>query len=180
MSRHRYHLAKCNGRSTRLVCPNCGKRELVPYIDEKTGEILDPSCGRCNRESKCAYHLPPREYFRQNPGARPQGDAQGSSSRRHRRTIQYVRPSKKEETIWELPRDVVESTFRGDCPCDFISFLRTLFPEATVQYLIYLYRIGVTGRREVVFYEIDQEGRYRGGKVIGPGRQAPEILPSTG
>jgi len=46
-----------------IRCPQCGHREFKPYIDTATGAILHPTCGRCNRELRCAYHLPPREYF---------------------------------------------------------------------------------------------------------------------
>lgn len=45
--------------SRRHVCPSCGKRALKAYIDTGTGEYLPEQYGRCNRESKCTYHLNP-------------------------------------------------------------------------------------------------------------------------
>lgn len=40
-------------------CSACSRKSLVRYIDCKTGEYLPPTYGRCDRESKCAYHLNP-------------------------------------------------------------------------------------------------------------------------
>jgi hypothetical protein len=60
--KHRLKLLPYAGQSTRDRCPSCGKaKELVPYLDTETGEILPPEYGRCNREGKCAYHLSPYE-----------------------------------------------------------------------------------------------------------------------
>ncbi|MEZ3525149.1 MAG: hypothetical protein K1V77_06275 [Muribaculaceae bacterium] len=41
-----------------IRCPRCGHREFKPFVDA-AGRILDPTCGRCNRELKCGYFLPP-------------------------------------------------------------------------------------------------------------------------
>lgn len=173
MNDFRFSLAKYHGKSTLLECPNCHQHQLVPYVDNETGEILDPTCGRCNRESKCAYHLTPSQYFQQNPGARPQGDAWRQApewlkkSRPKSRSTAHLLPEEKTpERIWEYPRDLVEKTQRPDKPCDFIEILRSLFPEDTVQHLARLYRLGVTKSREVIFYQIDVHGRYRGAKVM--------------
>lgn len=173
MTDFRFSLAKYHGKDTLLECPNCHQRQLVPYVDNETGKILDPTCGRCNRESKCAYHLTPSQYFQQNPGARPQGDAWRQTpdwlkrSRPKSRTTTHLLPEEKApERIWEYPRDLVEKTQRPDKPCDFIEILRSLFPEETVMHLAKLYRVGVTKAHEVIFYQIDLQGRYRGAKVM--------------
>ncbi len=173
MNNFRYSLAKYHGKSTLLECPNCHQRQLVPYLDNETGEILDPTCGRCNRESKCAYHLTPSQYFQQNPGARPQGDAWRQapdwlkqSRSKPKSTVHLLPEETASERIWEYPRELVEKTQRPDKPCDFIEILRTLFPEDKVQQLAKLYHLGVTKAHEVIFYQIDVQGRYRGAKVM--------------
>lgn len=53
---HRYSLEK---GSKKHLCPNCNKKTFVLYVDNKTGDHLPEQYGRCDRESKCSYHLNP-------------------------------------------------------------------------------------------------------------------------
>ncbi len=55
-SEYRYVLER---GSKKHLCPGCNKLSLVRYIDNQTGEYLPASYGRCDRESKCAYHQNP-------------------------------------------------------------------------------------------------------------------------
>lgn len=55
---HRYSLEK---GSKKHHCPDCNKKTFVLYIDTETGNYLPEQYGRCDRESKCSYHLNP--YF---------------------------------------------------------------------------------------------------------------------
>ena len=53
---HRYSLEK---GSKKHLCPDCNKKTFVLYIDTETGNYLPEQYGRCDRESKCSYHLNP-------------------------------------------------------------------------------------------------------------------------
>ncbi len=53
---HRYILEK---GSKKHLCPDCNKKTFVRYIDTETGNHLPEQYGRCDRESKCSYHLNP-------------------------------------------------------------------------------------------------------------------------
>jgi hypothetical protein len=53
---HRYSLEK---GSKKHRCPDCNKKTFVLYIDTETGNYLPEQYGRCDRESKCSYHLNP-------------------------------------------------------------------------------------------------------------------------
>lgn len=53
---HRYSLEQ---GSKKHHCPDCNKKTLVLYIDTVTGDYLPKQYGRCDRESKCSYHLNP-------------------------------------------------------------------------------------------------------------------------
>ena len=168
MADYRYHLAPYAGKASRLVCPNCGQRELVPYIDDETGEILHPTCGRCNRESNCGYHLTPSQYFQQNPGARPQGDAWRQPPEWLRKQSSPA-PTPSSPTcsgISELPADIVSKTIRMEPASNFVRFLDTILDPLIVEDLVFRYNLGVTKNLETIFYLKDRKGRYRGGKVI--------------
>ena len=56
MMEYQYFLDKS---SKKFNCPRCMKRRFVRYCDSNKHEYIDPKFGRCDRESKCAYHLNP-------------------------------------------------------------------------------------------------------------------------
>lgn len=70
---YRYSLEK---GSKKHLCPDCNKKTFVRYIDTETGEYLPEQYGRCDRESKCSYHLNPyldgyvRAIWKQEQGNR--------------------------------------------------------------------------------------------------------------
>ena len=45
--------------SKKHLCPDCTQRRFVKYIDTETGDYIPQRYGRCDRESKCSYHLNP-------------------------------------------------------------------------------------------------------------------------
>ena len=53
---HRYTLEK---GSKKHLCPECGKKRFVRYMDIQSSDYLPEQYGRCDRESKCLYHLNP-------------------------------------------------------------------------------------------------------------------------
>ncbi|UEG50870.1 DUF6371 domain-containing protein [Ferruginibacter lapsinanis] len=53
---YRYKLQKGSKKS---LCPECNNKTFVQYIDTNTSDLLPEQYGRCDRESKCSYHLNP-------------------------------------------------------------------------------------------------------------------------
>src|SRR5690554_797504 len=56
MDKYRYILEK---GSKKHLCPDCGKKRFVRFVDIETSEYLPNQYGRCDRESKCGYFLNP-------------------------------------------------------------------------------------------------------------------------
>ena len=72
MIQYRYQLEKYRGRSTRHVCPQCGRKSVFTrYIDtENNNTYINDNVGECNRLDKCGYHYTPHQYFTDNPWKR--------------------------------------------------------------------------------------------------------------
>ena len=164
-----YSLQKYAGPSSRLVCPNCGRpRCFVPYVDE-AGALLDPTCGRCNHESSCGYHLPPSEFFRQHPDRRPSvSDWRADTPSVRATRLDSYRHSRPDR---ESPPDVLPASLMARCidpsrPNHFLTFLRLLFPEDLVRALVAEYHIGSARDAGTVFFQVDGQGRFRGGKIM--------------
>ena len=66
---YRYQLERYRGRSTRHVCPQCGRKNVFTrYIDTENNNIyINDNVGKCNRLDKCGYHYTPHQYFTDNP-----------------------------------------------------------------------------------------------------------------
>ena len=43
-----------------LPCPQCGKKRFRPYLDTRTGEVLE-EFGVCNRQDSCGFSSFPHE-----------------------------------------------------------------------------------------------------------------------
>lgn len=159
---YKYHLKKYNGPSSRLTCPNCGrKRCFSPYVDENE-QIVGAQYGRCDHESSCGYiKYPPRETnWTKSPSKCYQKENQKMKNATDQVTIEPA------ETINTIPMDIVRKTVRTSPPSNFIIFLQTLFEWGLIAFLINEYFIGVTRAGDVVFYQIDGNNRCRSGKIM--------------
>jgi hypothetical protein len=110
MNKHRYSLEK---GSKKHHCPECNKRTFVLYIDTVTGDYLPEQFGRCDRESKCSYHL--------NPYLNGYAKAIQEQERGKRSEFQYNR---KPQLIKLKPQPTAKPLF-----FDFETFKQTLQPD---------------------------------------------------
>lgn len=149
MEKFRYELEKYKGKSTRHECPACkSKDSFARYVDEQ-GNYISNEVGRCNREDKCGYHLTPGEYYREK----------GES---YQRTI-HVEPKPLPPTDC-IPEEVMTRSL--NTKNDFISFLMKYFGLSEVAETINKYRIGDATDGRVIFWQIDELGRVRTGKMM--------------
>ena len=100
MTQYRYQLERYRGRSTRHVCPQCGRKNVFTrYVDTENNNIyISDNVGKCNRLDKCGYHYTPHQYFTDNPWKRDTPPIEGRS----------LRPWKREKVV-ALLQDIGKS-----------------------------------------------------------------------
>ena len=158
-----YNLQKYSGISSRYTCPHCGrKRCFTLYVDED-GNPLHESVGRCDHESSCGYHYTPKQYFADHPEKRPSCHPERSEG--------SVFPKLRPKPLCFLPDDVVTRSVRFNHDSDLVAFLKTIVEPTAVSELIEEYRVGVTRSGDVIFFQLDQLGRCRTGKVMKYNRE---------
>ena len=121
--------------------------------------------GRCNHESSCGYHYTPKQFFADNPSARP--DWKDNFFR----IPQPVVKTKLKKQLWTITTDIVKSTVNPEIDSDFTLFLTSMIGRENTVNIVKEYHIGVTKSRDVIFYQVDTEGRCRTGKIMKYDRQ---------
>ena len=158
---HRYILEPYKGMNTRYRCPDCQQRDKTfsLYIDTETGEQINPSVGRCNRESNCGYHYTPKQYFQDNNISfdTPQPKAYKP------RTV-----SPQPKPVSFIPVDVFKASLKANETNHFVKFLIELFGVKVASQLVSRYFIASSKywNGATVFWQIDTQGKVRTGKIM--------------
>lgn len=141
----------------KYICPRCGKKRFVRYIDRETGEYLPERYGRCDREANCAYFLDPyKDGYARGASLPPMSKA----------ALQPVQPAPD-----PIPFDFETflQTLQGYEQNTFIQNLLHRFDPQDVTRVIKLYRLGtVTGgymAGAITFPYIDTKGNVRAVQV---------------
>jgi hypothetical protein len=107
-------------KASRYECPACGhKHVFVRYVDE-SGQHVAPEVGRCNRESKCGYHLKPRDYLATH------------SSRLSTTPPIRSKPPTPPLVLSEIPARYLEESRQAAEQNAFVRFLLRHYPRAQV------------------------------------------------
>ena len=157
-------LQKYGGRSTRYTCPGC-KRDhcFTRYLDDN-GEEIDPTCGICDHTGSCGYHLPPREFYKLHPEKMPGPDWRYQK-------VDWLEAKKQQTKTLPvatcfIPPDIVLKSVRPERNSDFVTFLLTILDPIIVEGLIHDYQLGVTSKKDVIFFQLDINGSCRTGKIM--------------
>jgi hypothetical protein len=133
------------------ICPACGKRRFVRYVDTETNGYLPEKYGRCDRESNCTYHLS------------PYSDNYGTNELK-----QYEhkpQPKPQQQPVYFIPEGVLNATLKDYEINTFVQNLFKLAPVEEIEKVISLYRIGTIGDKErkgaATFPFIDKFGNIR-------------------
>lgn len=157
---HTYSLQPYKGPGSRLTCPACGDKHCFSLYVDENGDYINEGVGRCNHESSCGYHYTPKQFFADNPTARP------NWTDNFFRLPQPVVKSTIKKQIWTITSDIVISSVNPSIDSDFTLFLASVIGRENTLKAVRDYRIGVTKSRDVIFYQIDIEGRCRTGKIM--------------
>lgn len=152
--------------SKKYVCPRCGKRRFVLYVDE-TGRKIDDSCGRCDRADNCGYHYTPKEFFRDQRALHP---SLSGSQPRFRKPV-LVATARREPSYIPLERfDASHSQPVRKNPL-FLALKRLFLgyvPDSCLEEAFDRYGVGTSrGFAGAEFFQIDWNGRIRTGKSMG-------------
>jgi hypothetical protein len=132
--------------SKKFICPNCGKRTFVRFVETESGKYLAENFGRCDRESECRYYVHPvneKMYFRafKTPEEIP---------------TSYI----SSEIMYKTENNYEEN--------NFVNFLLKHFDVKQVGRALELYHIGTSKKWNgaCVFWQIDNQNKIRTGKIM--------------
>ena len=155
MNNFRYTLQKYNGPNNKWLCPNCLHKTLVRYIDSESDQYVNDEVGRCDREVKCGYHYPPKQYFEAN---RSLGITYTQISHFKPQNMPILKPH-------YISIDTVASTLETPRNGSLINFLESKFGEVETKKVISKYQLGAVNN-DIVFWQIDTSNRVRTGKIM--------------
>ena len=157
MIEYRFMLQKYK-RGSKLTCPKCGRKQcFVKYVDTE-GQIAFPDyVGRCDHEHSCQYHYKPSDYFKDNPIA-----------------LEERKPWRSQTTaVQPKPIDYIDRNIMYRSLANYelnplFIFLSGVFGEKETSRLFQLYCVGTSKKWKgsTVFWQIDRQGRVRGGKIM--------------
>jgi hypothetical protein len=127
----------------------------------ETNKYISEKVGRCNRESNCAYHYTPKQYFQDN----------NISFDSLPRSLPYTKPkviTPQQKFISFIPVEVFKKSLQHHSENNFIKFLCGLFGNEITNELISKYFVGTSKlwNGATVFWQIDTQGKIRTGKIM--------------
>ena len=130
--------------SKKFICPSCGKKSFVKYINVEDNSYLEDKFGRCDRESSCKFQQHPKQ---------------------NSVISEFVAPiiNRKASTIQS---DFLLLCSRNFEENNFIQFLRIYFSEEEIQSVITEYRLGTAShwKGSTVFWQISPQNIIMTGK----------------
>lgn len=160
MNEHLYKLEPYKGMKTRYSCPSCQQHKVFAlYINTETGEHLNETVGRCNRESSCTYHYTPKQYFEEN-------NISFDKPQQHRQQRVIQPPPQKPISFVSV--EVFTASLQSHESNNFIKYLINLFGVEVTKALIEKYFIGTSKHWNgaTVFWQIDKDYQVRTGKIM--------------
>lgn len=153
------------GKGPKHICPKCGRKTFVLYIDTDTGQPLSDEVGKCDRADHCGWHYPPRCYFQDrglNRRAMPE-HRQRPRLEPVSRPVSYIDKSK----VWQSMggdysnNNLVNHVFGLAC-----KLYGKEEGERRVCDALLALRVGNTETGDTIFWQMDYYDNCRTGKVM--------------
>lgn len=117
--------------SRKYLCPQCGKKKLVKYVDLASGELQSGEFGRCDREDSCGYYLYPKSELKES------GQVERSLAIRAESSL----PKNQKQVF--IPWEALDATFVGHNECSFFTYLiEKGIPDFLLEKVIEMYYLG--------------------------------------
>ncbi|OJV36538.1 MAG: hypothetical protein BGO33_12650 [Bacteroidia bacterium 43-41] len=185
------YLQPYKGKSTRHTCPACKDTySFTLYLNGNTGQPIHPTVGKCNHEIKCGYHYTPHQYFNDHPekkNKQPQKQPTPQQSKNQQlsscqlpsrqlappQQLQIPNPmqpagstpnKKPSSEINHIPYTYVKRS--ASYNSNFVRFLCNYFPKDKIEKAVEDYALGATKNKEVIFWQMDINGKVRTGKIM--------------
>jgi len=135
------------------------------YLDGDTNQPINPMVGICNHTNSCGYHYTPKQYFIDNPPTQVSREMVPVRPTAHRPPMMQAVP----KATGLIP---VEYMGRSQgTRSDFVQFLRDLFENInglnqSIDEVCERYKIGSTKGGDVIFWQVDINGKVRTGKIM--------------
>lgn len=151
---------------TKITCPHCkGKRCFRKYLDTEGIIQFPDTVGRCDHENHCGYHYTPKQFFADNPDAKPEREkVHESQSTIEISTSKQIMISK----ISFIDPSYMQKSLKAYNTNQLYSFLRCKFGEKKTNELFIRYNVGTAKLwgGSTVFWQVDINGQVRTGKII--------------
>ena len=141
---YKYSLDKS---SKKFVCPACGKKRFVKYVDNETNFYLEDGSGRCDRKSSCGYSKLPNKNSVISEFITP-------IIKRKASTIQF---------------DYLKLCNKNFHENNLIQFLENYFTKEEIQLGITKYRLGTSKHwngAATIFWQINPQNEVMTGKIM--------------
>lgn len=138
--------------SRKFRCPQCEKKRFVRYRNNESGEYLPADIGRCDRELECGYHKPLRKADGIDVG-----------------NALYSSPKPPEQPkVSTLPIEYLKRSQGNYEANTLIKWLITLFgwDIERAEGVAKLYKVGTSNDGWAIFWQVDEAGKVRSGKMM--------------
>ena len=140
-------------------CPYCHQKTLTLYLTSDKKEIINENVGRCDRENKCGYHYPPKQFYADNNITFEKGFQFPNTKGMETGNLPLT-PTEY------LPLDALKRSVESHTRCDLYPFFDSKFRAAIATELCKKYFIGANRNGNTVYWQVDIAGNVRQAKII--------------